>query len=369
MIFIAISVLLYIAVWHQQSTYFHSNSIQISETEGQQKLENISPTCNCNGRTTNLTKQQSFNPDAFQWCSSRSSQRGTHQNVIAYTVFGNVNERYYSLLTNISSTAEKFYPGWIVRFYHNFSNQSEEAYRKLCNVYCQFNNVDLCSVPELIERIRDTAKNKQVEPIEAGLLQHLNPRMYRYLVAFDPNVDIFISRDVDSMIWKREVDAVEQWLQSNYTFHVMRDCIRHEVLMLAGPHFLFFILNFYVHFDILNGFFFLAGMWGAKLQQRRYLIEGLMRAIIPVAQNQIKQTDQIVLKDIVWPTARFDVMLHDSYYCQNPALMARTLPLRVYPFPTQRKDRHFVGDVGQHRLADKCPRACRPPDHKDWEYC
>lgn len=200
---IAISVVMFVLLWHRKGSSFDDEPFQANGTENPQMLEQISPICYCvSNRTEVLTSQQptSFNPDAFQWCSSQSWQRGTNQNVIAYTIFGNVTERYYSLLTNISSTAQKFYPGWIVRIYHNFRNQSEEAHRQLCNVYCQFRNVDLCSVPQLIERIRNTTKNNQLEPIEAGLLERLNLRMFRYLVAFDPNVDIFISRDVDSII-------------------------------------------------------------------------------------------------------------------------------------------------------------------------
>ncbi|XP_059352878.1 uncharacterized protein LOC130688600 [Daphnia carinata] len=265
-----------------------------------------------------------------------------HQKVIAYTIFGKVTERYNSLLTNISSTAQKLYPGWIVRIYHNFRNQSEEAHQHLCEVYCQFNNVDLCSVPELIQRIRDASKTNQMEPIEADLLDGLNLRMLRYLVTFDPNVDIFISRDVDSMIWQREVDAVEQWLRSNYTFHLMRDHQSHTVTMLAG-------------------------MWGAKMFQRRDLIEGLMRAIIRTGQDQIKNTDQVLLNATVWPTAQYDVMAHDSYHCQNSNFMAKTLPLRVFPFPSQRESGYFVGGVGQEKIPGKCPEACRLPEHKDWE--
>ncbi|XP_032790956.1 uncharacterized protein LOC116928016 isoform X1 [Daphnia magna] len=342
---IAITTLLYMAVWHMQSPFFHYNSIQITDKEDQRILRQISPTCNCNDReTVSARQQQSLHPNTLQWCSSQSSQRGTHQNVIAYTIFGNVTELYYSLLTNISSTAQKFYPGWIVRIYHNFRNQSVEAHRQLCNVYCQFRNVDLCSVPQLIERIRNTTENNQLERIEAGLLERLNLRMFRYLVAFDPNVDIFISRDVDSIIWQREVDAVEQWLQSNYTFHVMRDHNQHSVVMLAG-------------------------MWGAKLYQRRDLMVGMMRAIISAGQDQVKITDQVTLRNIVWPSAQYDAMVHDSYHCQNSVFMAKTLPMRVYPFPTQRRDGHFVGGVGQQKNPAKCPEACRPPDHKDWEYC
>lgn len=136
-----------------------------------------------------------------------------------------------------------------------------------------------------------------------------------------------------------------------------------------------------------------AGMWGAKLYQRRDLMEGIMRAIISAGQDQVKNTDQVSLRNIVWPSAQYDAvrlpqhifdthsghiafhclafhqMVHDSYHCQNSVFMAKTLPMRVYPFPTQRRDGYFIGGVGQQKISAKCPEACRPPDHKDWEYC
>lgn len=49
-------------------------------------------------------------------------------------------------------------------------------------------------------------------------------------------------------------------------------------------------------------------MWGAKVHQRRDLIGGLMRAMILRAQNQVAFEDQDSLADIVWPTAKFDVV-------------------------------------------------------------
>jgi hypothetical protein len=70
--------------------------------------------------------------------------------------------------------------------------------------------------------------------MDPTLLTGLNPRMFRYLVMLDTNVDVFISRDVDSLIWPREVDAVEEWLRSNYSFHVMRDHMNHGSVILAG---------------------------------------------------------------------------------------------------------------------------------------
>ena len=68
----------------------------------------------------------------------------------------------------------------------------------------------------------------------SALLKRLKRKMFCYLVMFDPKVDVFISRDVESIIWKREVDAVEEWLKSNYTFHVMRDHKFHGSVILTG---------------------------------------------------------------------------------------------------------------------------------------
>lgn len=188
--------------------------------------------CNRTNRVKNVTESI----DAFQWCSADSSARGTHQKVITYTLFGagkendSVSNRYDSLLSNISITAKELYPGWIVRIYHNFRKESESERTVLHDLDCQFNHVDVCSVPEIIDNI------PALTPIDPALLGGLNPRMLRFLVMLDPNVDIFISRDTDSVIWPREVDAVDEWLRSNYTFHLMRDHRKHNHLMLAGSY-------------------------------------------------------------------------------------------------------------------------------------
>lgn len=197
----------------------------------------ISSLCNCGKEISMPDEDRLSDLNAFDWCSRESSVRGPHQKVISYALYGNAHnasifKRYYSLLRNISLTAERVYPGWNIRIYHNIpdSNGPErEAHDQLCDVYCRFKHVDLCSVPLLIQRI-----GNETTPMDPTFLTGLNPRMFRYLVMLDPNVDVFISRDVDSLIWPREVDAVEEWLRSNYTFHVMRDHMNHGSVILAG---------------------------------------------------------------------------------------------------------------------------------------
>lgn len=184
----------------------------------------ISTTCNCSKQVPVGRRKQS--KLSFKWCSDEASVRGSNQKVVTYALFGNpqgdagVFRRYYSMMRNISLTIKKEYPGWTMRIYHNIvaDDEENEAYNQLCKVFCRHSNVDLCSVPDIVNRI-----GNETTPIDPQLIRGLNPKMYRYLVMMDPDVDVFVSRDVDSLIWRREVDAVKEWLSSNYTFHLMRD--------------------------------------------------------------------------------------------------------------------------------------------------
>ena len=193
----------------------------------------VSSLCNCEKKIP--MSNETADPNAFKWCGTESSMRGRHQRIVTYALFGNAHNasvfrRYYSNMRNISLTVAKQYPGYIIRIYHNVVDEPDsEGYRQLCNVYCRYPNVDLCDVPALANRIGNVTI-----PIDPALIRGLNPKMYRFLVMLDPNVDLFLSRDIDSLIFPREVDAVRQWLPSNYTFHLMRDHKGHGSIILAG---------------------------------------------------------------------------------------------------------------------------------------
>jgi len=53
-------------------------------------------------------------------------------------------------------------------------------------------------------------------------------------------------------------------------------------------------------------------MFGAKVYQRRDLIEGLTRVLISFGQNQKYDTDQVLLSKIFWPSVKHDVV--NGYY-------------------------------------------------------
>lgn len=50
-------------------------------------------------------------------------------------------------------------------------------------------------------------------------------------------------------------------------------------------------------------------MFGAKIHQRRDLIQGLTRTLIFSGQNQYVLHDQTALSEILWPIAKYDVVL------------------------------------------------------------
>ena len=56
----------------------------------------------------------------------------------------------------------------------------------------------------------------------------------RFLVADDIFVDRFVVRDADSRPNAREWAAVQEWIESGYSAHIMRDHPAHDVVMNAG---------------------------------------------------------------------------------------------------------------------------------------
>ncbi len=65
-------------------------------------------------------------------------------------------------------------------------------------------------------------------------------------------------------------------------------------------------------------------------------------------------------------------MIHDSYHCEKN-------PNETFPFTVQRTDdgvsqnfvgaNSFIGRLPFDREDSKCPIACRPKNHQDWEFC
>lgn len=126
---------------------------------------------------------------------------------------------------------------------------------------------------------------------------------YAQLPLLDDAVDVLLSRDTDSPIIQREVDAVHEWLGSNRIFHLMRDhpfqiSQKHNFPILAGKAMQLFTPQWIRLCDIHSG------MWGVKLtpnEKSRY---------VQAAENMFSINhclthyyDQILLRKHLWPVA------------------------------------------------------------------
>ena len=154
-------------------------------------------------------------------CSQYATYRGFHQRVIAVSMYGPKDNRLftfnnsltflYALIDDIS----QMYPGWILRVYHD-STVREDI---ICSIECKYLHVDFCNTTSLIGL--------------GNVAEYIPPRMWRFLPAGDLYVDIIASRDLDSPLIQRELDAVHEWLSTNKSWHVMRDHPLHNVPMLG----------------------------------------------------------------------------------------------------------------------------------------
>ena len=180
---------------------------------------------------------------------------------------------------------------------------------------------------------------------------YMHAMKWRWLPIGDDFVRLFCSRDLDSLIYEREVDSVNAWLRDPHqrAGHIMRDNPNHGTEILGG-------------------------MWGfsrardpttaariyARVQRRRVAAHYNR----PVANA--KGRDQHFLSYYVYPLLRGRSTVHDSYLCQ------------VYrdsePFPSRRQKSCYVGAAMPYDCMSSeqyyvCPVACRPKEHTDWTYC
>ena len=81
-----------------------------------------------------------------------------------------------------------------------------------CNFACKNPDLDLCHVQNIPA---------------LGDIRPIFPMMWRFLPTIDPQVDYFMSRDLDALIVPREVAAVKEWIKSGKALHVMRDHYHH----------------------------------------------------------------------------------------------------------------------------------------------
>lgn len=140
-----------------------------------------------------------------------------------------------------------------------------------------------------------------------------NGMFRRFRVAEDPQFERVIFRDTDSRISEREAKAVAEWIKSDKRAHVIAD----------HPH----------HTPVMGG-----GLWGIKSRfEIGKLIDQCEWSKIKGDRSVIYNSDQLWLRDVIWPLIKDDCLIHDfCYHDRRPG---------ARPFPAKFGDMRFVGEV------------------------
>ena len=128
--------------------------------------------------------------------------------VISYSLYGKDLRFMVGAIKN-AQLAQVFFPGFIVRFYVG------------------------ASVPTWVRTTLWLFDN--VEMVDVDLPENSLARMWRFQAICDPTVDVVLSRDCDARLSLREAEAHQEFLDSGFGFHIIRDHpTGHGYLISAG---------------------------------------------------------------------------------------------------------------------------------------
>jgi hypothetical protein len=182
------------------------------------------------------------------------------KNVISFSLWGSAPFYSYGAMINLI-LARTVYPGWECRYY------VDDAVPRSCVYFLKGNGAD-------VRRIED-------EYPGVGLFQ-------RFLVMNDPAVGRFLVRDCDARLSVPEADLVQQWIDSGRPFHVMRDHVLHNELMIGC-------------------------LWAGRTDCGIEVV-ALMRRYFSGGPNARYGHDQRFLGLLLWPLIRDRALVHDKYY-------------------------------------------------------
>jgi len=219
--------------------------------------------------------------------------------IISFSVWGDQHAYTAGAVEN-AKLAPRIYPGWTTRFY--------------CDT----------QVPDdVIKALKDYGG----EVIRKPRSDDFMGLYWRFEAVYDsPDVERMIVRDTDSRLNMREADAVQEWIESDLPFHIMRDNPAHNIAILGG-------------------------MWGAKafiIPEWQRLQQEWIAKIKPDAANprgKFHGTDQHFLCEIIWKYVKSCHIAHDDIFKFGG---------NEQPFRVKLKRDGYVGMIYSDKDADRC---------------
>ena len=184
-------------------------------------------------------------------------------NLISFCLWGNQKKYTNGALNNAILVKELFTSDWKMKLYYN-------------------DTVD--------ESLLDDLRKEDVILSKVNKNESFKNCMWRFLPAEDTSLDYFISRDLDSVLCERDLCVIEDWIESDKDFSIVRDHPWQNWVMNAG-------------------------MWGCKGGKVPNISDLIEEYCKTKNQNHIRTIDQMFLKEIIYEKyAKNSYILHDEFF-------------------------------------------------------
>jgi len=181
--------------------------------------------------------------------------------VISFSLYGDLPKYNVGAIKN-SELSKAHFPDWEMWVYHNNSVPKETL---------------------------DILKENEVKLINMQIEEGPRNALWRFLPAQDKTVDYFISRDCDSRLFERDVCAVNQWIESEKPFHIIRE-------------------HPWGHTWVIN-----AGMWGCEggfIEDIRHSMNEYFKTS---KWSNVREVDQWFLKECIYPVVKDHSFISDEF--------------------------------------------------------
>jgi hypothetical protein len=181
--------------------------------------------------------------------------------VISFSLYGDAPKYNVGAIRN-SELYKKFFPEWEMWVYHNDS------------------------VPK---KTLDALNENSVKLINTNVEEGPRNALWRFLPAGDESIDYFISRDCDSRLFERDVIAVNDWIESEKPFHIIRE-------------------HPWGHTWVIN-----AGMWGCVGGFIEDIQDSMNKYFSDSKWANIREVDQHFLKECIYPVVKDHSFITDEF--------------------------------------------------------
>jgi len=184
--------------------------------------------------------------------------------IISFSLYGNKPMYTIGAIKN-ADLAKIIYPDWICLYY-----------------------IFDCVPKNIIDELRKK-ENVELKIFNHKMENDSRGMFYRFFPLASKEYDYVICRDTDSRLSYREKYAVDEWISSGKSFHIMRDHPYHKSLIQGG-------------------------LWGSKCG----IIENLLEKINTFSPSKEKGQDERFLEKEIWPHIKDNCTIHDEFWFKCP---------------------------------------------------